>query len=889
MAKSNKNRKSELPKNNKSVEADKSTEKSKAIQTKDLIKGPKIFPFSGHWIAYVLLALISFGIYYNSIWNENALDDGIIIQKNEFVLQGAKGIGKILTKDSYYSFYRQMNAEDQLAGGRYRPLSVVSFAIEQEFIGTYPNGVFNKWRDLNLNGQIEAEEVNAWIDLNKNGTPEENECGECWDKFSGKPNFIRDTVLIKDPVTGKTRAKFQSDTIPFNKLKDKKFKGSPLFEEDINQDGNVNDKDCEVEGSMLRHFNNVLFYMISVLVIFGLLRNHLLKHNTDWAFLATLIFAVHPIHTEVVANIKSRDEIFSIIFMALTLSFAFRYMENRKITDILLGGIMFFLALLSKEYALVLLPLIPITFYAYGMIEFERNPYIKIASHRDKTNVQQKTNTNWLSAFLSGLPNMKRPAIFIMLLFLFSFVLYVLAKSDESKEQTARQILLVFVFCVLSMILFLKDFKFKTPLAFFVVMSQMLLIYLCMRFVSVTLQPKVPDTEILNNPYLPITTDDPSRGWVVDKESFWATKIFVLLKYLGLLLFPIKLSSDYSYNTIEFRHFSNPEVLLSLVIYLGTAAFTFYLAIIKRKKIAFAFLFFFANLMMVGNILFDIGATMGERLVFHSSLGVAIAVAWLFTEGLEKILSNVILKRIVIGLLALGIAVAGGYKTWYRNYDWKNDMTLFCKDVETVPNSVLVLGNAGARWIDKSEWPQNAAQRVPYLKKAKGYLQHALELHPTYVNGYLNLGLAYYKLHEFEVKKNYLDSAAYTWKKAERLYPNNPYLKTYYDVLAPRLNEEAKLRGQNFKDFDGALRLLRISDWVTQNNPETAYNLGGVYFSLNKMDSAQIYFTKCIDLNDNAIKTNPKLQYSPSYQLAKQGLNATINVLQQKQVIIKNP
>ena len=853
-------------------------ETKKIVPPTDLIQSPKIFPFSGHWISYVLLGIISFGIYYNSIWNENALDDGIIIQKNEFVLQGSKGIGKILTKDSYYSFYRQMNAEDQLAGGRYRPLSVVSFALEQEFIGTYPNGVFNKWRDLNGNNQIEEDEVNAWVDLNKNGTPEDNECGECWDKYLGKPNFIRDTIKVKDPVTGKLRPKFQSDTIPFEKLKDKKFKGAPLYEEDINQDGNVNDKDCEVEGSKLRHFNNVLFYMISVLVIFGLLRNHLLKHNPDWAFLATLIFAVHPIHTEVVANIKSRDEIFSILFMALTLSFAFRYMENRKMSDMIFGGIMFFLALLSKEYALVLLPLIPITLYAFGMIDFTNNPYSRNFSKKDRNGPIVGGDSDWKKTIV-------QPALFTLLLVVFAFILYKLAKGDEAKEHISKLVMCVIVFTGVSIAVFLKDFRLKTPLAFMIVMSQMLMIYLAMRFASVTLQPKVPDTEILNNPYLPITTEDPSRGWVIDKESLWATKIFVLLKYLGLLILPLKLSSDYSYNTIEFRHFSNPEVILSLLLYLGMAALTFYLAFIRRKKIAFAFLFFFANLLMVGNILFDIGATMGERLVFHSSLGVAIGIAWIFTDGFSHIISNIILKRVIVGLITIGIVAAGSHKTWYRNYDWKNDMTLFCKDVETVPNSVLVLGNAGARWIDKSEWPQNAQQRVPYLKKAKGYLQHALELHPTYVNGYLNLGLAYYKLHEFDPKRNYLDSATYTWKNAEKLYPNNPYLKTYFDVLSPRLNEEAKLSGQNNRDFQSAVRLLRLSFWVNPNNPETSYNLGGAFFSLNQMDSAKVYFTRCVNLNDNAVKSNPKYPYSPSYQLAKEGLNAATIASQQQQMI----
>ena len=47
---------------------------------------------------------------------------------------------------------------------------------------------------------------------------------------------------------------------------------------------------------------------------------------------------------------------------------------------------------------------------------------------------------------------------------------------------------------------------------------------MCFRLFSVTLKPAVPDTEVLNNPYLFATHDEK-----------WATKIFVLLKYMKLL------------------------------------------------------------------------------------------------------------------------------------------------------------------------------------------------------------------------------------------------------------------------------------------------------------------------------------------------------------------
>ena len=48
----------------------------------------------------------------------------------------------------------------------------------------------------------------------------------------------------------------------------------------------------------------------------------------------------------------------------------------------------------------------------------------------------------------------------------------------------------------------------------------------------------------------------------------------------------------------------------------------------------------------------------------------------------------------------------------------KNDITLFTTDVKTVPNSVLCLGNAGARWIDLSERPENKDSANAYINKA---------------------------------------------------------------------------------------------------------------------------------------------------------------------------
>src|ERR1700722_19089752 len=100
-----------------------------AIPTKKQVKTvqvakPALFSFSDK-LKWQMLVIIGFVFYVNSIGNKYAMDDSIMIERNSFVQMGIAGIPKILTTDSYYSFYKNMGGDpsQQLKGGRYRPLS----------------------------------------------------------------------------------------------------------------------------------------------------------------------------------------------------------------------------------------------------------------------------------------------------------------------------------------------------------------------------------------------------------------------------------------------------------------------------------------------------------------------------------------------------------------------------------------------------------------------------------------------------------------------------------------------------------------------------------------------------------------------------------------------
>src|SRR5579872_5843371 len=96
-----------------------------------------VYDFKIQALFVIVLTVV---LYFNTFKNEYALDDTVVIVRNEFVHQGFAGIPDILSKDAYYSYYNQLGSSNQLSGGRYRPLSIVTFAIEQQFFGSVPEG-----------------------------------------------------------------------------------------------------------------------------------------------------------------------------------------------------------------------------------------------------------------------------------------------------------------------------------------------------------------------------------------------------------------------------------------------------------------------------------------------------------------------------------------------------------------------------------------------------------------------------------------------------------------------------------------------------------------------------------------------------------------------------
>jgi hypothetical protein len=126
------------------------------------------------------------------------------------------------------------------------------------------------------------------------------------------------------------------------------------------------------------HVFNILIFAGCVILLFLFFDQLFERKRTAVAFIASLLFALHPIHTEVVANIKSCDELLCFFFVFLSLNIFIKYAQEGTIIQLLLGGCFYFLSLFSKETTITFLAIIPLIFFFYLNNNRTRSMFISV-------------------------------------------------------------------------------------------------------------------------------------------------------------------------------------------------------------------------------------------------------------------------------------------------------------------------------------------------------------------------------------------------------------------------------------------------------------------------------------------------------------------------------
>lgn len=126
------------------------------------------------------------------------------------------------------------------------------------------------------------------------------------------------------------------------------------------------------EHAAVSHLTNALLYAMLCALLLVVLQKIFSQYNILFPLLITLLFAAHPIHTEVVASIKNRDEILSLLFGLASMYVGLRFVFKKQIMAIPLMVIFFVLGVLSKTTVITFAALIPLTLIFFTEINFAR-------------------------------------------------------------------------------------------------------------------------------------------------------------------------------------------------------------------------------------------------------------------------------------------------------------------------------------------------------------------------------------------------------------------------------------------------------------------------------------------------------------------------------------
>lgn len=145
------------------------------------------------------------------------------------------------------------------------------------------------------------------------------------------------------------------------------------------------------ENKTVSHFFNILLYALTAILIFKVVlqcfysiatknnlqnienqeNRYLTEGGVYWsAFATALLFVAHPLHVEVVANIKGRDEIIAFLgeFGALWATFCF--LDSQKKLYLFVSFLAFCIGIFSKESTITFLAVIPLSAWWFRRISW---------------------------------------------------------------------------------------------------------------------------------------------------------------------------------------------------------------------------------------------------------------------------------------------------------------------------------------------------------------------------------------------------------------------------------------------------------------------------------------------------------------------------------------
>lgn len=531
------------------------------------------------------------------------------------------------------------------------------------------------------------------------------------------------------------------------------------------------------------HGINALLYALLIGVVFLVSRRLFCKQPPLFAVICTLIFLAHPLHTEVVASLKNRDELLSALFGFTALLFILKSAEVKKVLYISLGALFMLLALLSKMSSLPFIALIPLAL-------FFLHPLQKKSKNADSIKDERRWINPWISiglvviyAVLIGLIVRKNDLVGIWINKAFLIIAYLLLlpryyrllrNAEINRRQLAFYIPLIIGVFVVILAVLMTGFS----LHFWIILLQVALMYVIIRkgwlynnrilFSHIRAMPfylriiavliGIAALFAAISRVAPVSSNGSAQEYQLlffQNPLFFPHSAFdrfllvgaSLWFYIKMLVFPFNLGFYYGYNMITV---AATDVVIWITMLLHITLLFFSLkAINKNRNIAaFGFLFYIIALSMFLNLLAPVAGIVAERLVFIASYGFCVVVGW----GIFKISGQFQMdhnkkksKPILMWILVLIVVIPFGIKTFDRNWDWKNHLTLFNADIENLQQSVKANDlMAAVLYRDLMRDVKNGSQGDVVQKKVQRillYYDRCVKIYPEHTKAWNNMGL----------------------------------------------------------------------------------------------------------------------------------------------------
>jgi len=203
------------------------------------------------------------------------------------------------------------------------------------------------------------------------------------------------------------------------------------------------------------------------------------------------------------------------------------------------------------------------------------------------------------------------------------------------------------------------------------------------------------------------------------------TALGCVARYAWLLLWPARLSADYSFDQIPvLRSIGEPLVLagLSIVIVVCGGGM---LLLRRWPPAGFALLFSALGFALTSNLVVFIGTLFAERLLYLPVAGLCLLLGCLVMTARSTWDSR------LFPMAGLGLCALASYRTATRIPDWRDDVALYRSASLVSPRSARIRYNLGNAYLDSRRFPEAEAQ-----------YRAALGIYGDFTDAIANLGMA---------------------------------------------------------------------------------------------------------------------------------------------------